>query len=418
MKEVGKLVVFFVVCVVLLSSINFLNASNGTLGENNDNPLLKILYDYAIPFALLISYTLVALGFMVSKIFNSREAEGWAKLELREVLISTMYGALIISFFPVFNSLTDSFSSNTVDKTTEEVFEEVLTTSFVPFRKTLQYSFTFSMIQFLAWAPSATTYIKPWPYIQTSPFYEHRTYLNFFNMFTNTFLPILFAAMISIMGQLIFLNFFEQTIFIFIGLGLFLRSFTLTRKIGGTLLAIVLGIFFLLKLLMVIESTLFITGDFTFPEDESSGFDKIAEMSTILLDGVMKLFNTALFPTYFFSFVDDCTIELGDSPFNRILCMLLAPLVWVFDLIIAFILIVSGVVGFVVSYLTSLFSGIIYFSDLIDTKITSLIAIYADVITFAFFMPILNIVIVIAGIKSLAETFGGDPGIVNMLTFL
>ncbi len=383
-------------------------------------PLIKMLFDYAIPFALLISYLIVALAFMVSKLFNSREAEGWAKIELREVLISTMYGALILSFFPVFNTLIDNFSEATNGKSTEEVFKEVLNLSIVPFRKTLQYSFTFSIIQFLAWSPAATTYIDPWPFISMNPFYEHRTYLNFFNMFTNTFLPILFAAFMSIIGQLIFLNFFEKTIFIFIGLGLFLRSFVLTRKIGGTLLAIVLGMFFILKLLMVIEAGIYVNGSFSFPDDNSSsGFDKIAEMSTMLIEGFMKLTTTINPITYIPSFVSDCTAEMGgDSPINRIFCFLISPIMWIIDMILAFIYLISGVVGFVISYAMSLFSGVLYFSDLIDEKITSLIAIYADVITFAFFMPVLNFIIVIAGIKSLAETFGGDPGIVNMLSFI
>jgi hypothetical protein len=385
-------------------------------GKCAKNPLLEILYGYAIPIALLISYSIVALAFMISKLFNSREAEGWAKIELREVLVSTMYAAIILSAFPIFNNVLDEFSKSQTTLEVDEMFEDVLNVSVLPLRRTLQYTFTLSLLQFLAWSPSATTYLDPWPFLSVQPFYEHRIYLNFFNLFANTFLPIIFAAFISIIGQLIFLSFFEKTIFILIAIGIFLRSFTFTRKMGGTLLAIVLGIFFLLKLLMVIQGTIYLNGSFSFPEEELEHFDKLVQLTTLLFEAFIKLMDTAFLPTWLYSFITDCAADMG--PVGVVICIIIAPIMWVIELIIGLIMLIGGVVGFIVSYFATLFAGVIFFSDLIDGKIVSLIAIYADVVAFAFFMPILNFIIVIAGIKSLAETMGGDPGVINMLSFI
>lgn len=391
-----------------------------------DNELLKILYDYAIPFALLISYSIVALAFMVSKIFSSREAETWAKLELREVLISTMYAAIILSFLPVFNLIVDDFSLRTNGYNVNSIFIQLMDHSFGPIKSTMDYMFMFSSLNWIGWNPSAVVGI---PFMPTMPvvhlnyahFYDSKAFINLFSLFAHTFIPILFSAMVSIMGQIVVLNFFEKALFVFIGLGIAMRSFTFTRKMGGTLLAIVLGLFFLLKLMLVIEASIYtnmglnteikLEGDASF-----EFFEFISQAISLLMEGLLQLFEVINFPLYFYQYISDCIASMGKI--MAVFCIIIAPIMWLIDLIIAIIKIVVGIIFWAFSVISIMLMGVVTITDNIDFVIINSIALYSDVIVFAFFMPVLNFIIIIAGIKSLTETFGGDAAVVNMLTFI
>ena len=389
-----------------------------------ENELLDILYNYAIPFALLISYSIVALAFMASKVFSSREAESWAKLELREVLISTIYAATIISMVPVFDSILSSFSETYTGFPVDEMFINLLDTSFTPVRETVNYLFVFSSFNWIGWNPSGRVGIPFMPVpknfvdLQFTHFYDGKSYINFFSLFAHTFIPILFASMISIMGQIILLNFFEKVLFIFVGLGLALRSFTFTRKMGATLLAVVLGIYFLFKLLLIVESGIYVNMNLnnpvSFPKPDLLFLDELFGGITLLMGGLVKLFEVIGF-AYPIQLFIDCFKSLG--PFGGF-CPLIVPIIHVIDIILAVIQVIGGLISWAISVLIINVMGVVTLTTAVDYVIVNSIALYSDVITFAFFMPILNFIIIIAGIKSLAETFGGDVSVVNMLTFI
>lgn len=397
--------------------------------------LIEIIFDYAIPIALLISYSIVALAFMASKVFNSRDAESWAKIELREVLISTMYAALIISFFPVFTALTNDFvQSTTTYANSERMFIELLDTSFKPVKSTMDYLFMFASLNWVGWNPTAVAGILPQNFygpvlinpvvnLNYSHFYDGKGFINLFSLFAHTFIPILFSAMVSIMGQIVILNFFEKILFVFIGFALAMRSFTFTRKMGGTLLAIILGTFFLFKLLLIIEASVYLNlgldGDIKLTGgSDFQFFEFISSAISLLMEGVLQLFEVINFPVYLYQFVADCVDSMGGNPFAYIICIVIAPFMWIIDLIISIIKIVVGVIFWAVTIVSLSVMGVTTLTDVVNHIIINSIALYSDVITFAFFMPILNFIIIIAGVKSLAETFGGDPTVVNMLSFI
>jgi len=394
--------------------------------------LSDLLYDLAIPFALLISYLIVALAFMASKVFSSREAETWAKIELREVLISTVYALLILSFFPFFNVLIDEFSKTYNGVPHEKMFEQLLDTSFKPIQSTIQYLFTFSTLNWIGWTPSAVGGILPYAppipplsspsavHISSSYIYDGKSFLNFFSLFAHTFIPIVFSAMVSIMGQIVILNFFEKTLFIFVGLALALRSFTFTRKMGGTLLAVILGVFFLFKLLLVIESSVYLNmgldQSLTLEGGAALDFlDTISEGVPLLMDGLLGLLDVSNFPMYFYSFVKDC---MDGNYLLMVLCILIAPIIWLIDLIIAIGKLIAGILTWAFALLAVTLMGVVTLTDAVNSVIVGSIALYSDVMVFALFMPVLNFIIIIAGVKCLAETFGGDVSVVNMLTFI
>lgn len=428
----GKMVVFILMGIVLLSSVIFgytdllLEELDSDEVPSENLEFLKNIFDYAIPIALLISYTIVALGFMVSKVFNSREVENWSKIELREVLISTLYAAIILSFFPFFNAVLDEFSLKTNKITVEEMFIQLIDTTFQPLKSTIDYLFMFSTLNWIGWNPSANAGIPPIPssppIVDTpySHFYNNVSVINVFNLFAQNLFPILFSAITSIIGQIVILHFFEKVLFVFIGLGLVLRSFTFTRKMGGSLLAIVLGLFFLFKLLLVIESNIYISMGLNneielINSSSLNFFNLLSENISYLMEGMLKFFEVINLPMYFYQFISDCIKELKAFGF---LCFIFVFIMWIIDLFIAVIKISIGLIALSFGIISIMLMGVVTISDTMDLIIVSSIALYSDVLVFGFFMPLLNIIIIMAGIKSLAETFGGDVSVINMLTFI
>lgn len=63
--------------LILTLSLSLSLAEGNTLSYEQEkggpNTLTGFIYDYAIPLALIVSYTIIAFGYMVSKIFSSRE---------------------------------------------------------------------------------------------------------------------------------------------------------------------------------------------------------------------------------------------------------------------------------------------------------------------------------------------------------
>jgi len=190
---------------------------------------------------------------------------------------------------------------------------------------------------------------------------------------------------------------------------------------GGTLLAIVLGLFFLLKLMLVIEASIYtnmgLNNEIKLEGDASfEFFEFISQAISLLMEGLLQLFEVINFPLYFYQYISDCIASMGKI--MAVFCIIIAPFMWLIDLIIAIIKIVVGIIFWAFSVISIMLMGVVTITDNIDFVIINSIALYSDVIVFAFFMPVLNFIIIIAGIKSLTETFGGDPAVVNMLTFI
>ncbi len=406
-----------------------------------DTGLESFLFDYGIAIALIISYAIVALGFMGASIFSSRELEIWSRAELREVFMSTVYAALIVAFFPVFDALVNSF---TPDQTYQEVFSSVIHSSVDQLVGLSQFTSFASLLNAISWSPAAyNTFFVSWTY---SFYYAPQTAYSLVMVFASMFMPILITAIISITGQMLLLAFFEKTIHIFIGLALFLRAFTFTRRMGSTLLGIFLGGFLFFKLILVFEAAVYsqlsASGQLTGIDSSGStsseillrdaglnnlgiSMDSTVSSASGLPSDIVNFFSLLNIPVYLWDFfnwlVDQCP-----SGFLRYICIavcvsifpVLGVVVWTFDVLWTIISLVYSVLTSVSAVLSLILSGPGLVGIQIGEAIASQIAMSADMFAYAFFMPFFNIVFVLSGMKALVEAFGGDESVVNMLTFI
>jgi len=415
--------------LILSLSLSFAVEQNNPLfyeqEKGEPNSLTGFIYDYAIPLALVVSYTLIALGFMVSKIFSSREMEIWSRVELREAFISTLYAGLIVSLVPVFNVLVNSFAG------TEDymhLFSTVINTSF---RKLMDYSLYVATITFLngiSWSPTAFFTLFGIYNTSFSIYFTPQSVYSLVMTFSMTFVPILLGGIISILGQYTLLLFLEKSLYVFLGLGLLLRAFTFTRRMGSTLIGIFLGGFIFLKFALVIEAAIYgnlvASGQFTEASNE-----KILDITTPnLIQPIAHLFDLLILPKYLVQFclwLNDEVACWHYGPWAGMCyafvwssCWIIGQIVWVFDVILTAINLFVALFQTAAMVLELIILGPGKIGMDIADKIATQIAVSSDELVIAYFFPIFNIIFTLIGITAFVQALGGDETVVNMLTFL
>ncbi|MEM0437848.1 MAG: hypothetical protein QXU54_00950, partial [Candidatus Micrarchaeia archaeon] len=270
-------------------------------------------------------------------------------------------------------------------------------------------------------------------------YYNVLQQLMLFSIFSNVFLPILFAAVVSIIGQYSLLLFLEQSLYVFVGLGLLLRAFTLTRRMGSTIIAIFLGGFIFFKLALAIETPIILEMNKYSPTDKMFNIplgliDPMAggKLAIATIVGVTSkyLLEGLYYPTMSMTcFYISNAICAGTGP-GYPLCMAITQgFCWtvlfpflIFPLMIASIYV--GMIGTVIGMLAQIFLAFggalvpTLMAHMIADEIATQIAANSDLMAFAFFIPVFNIIFVLAGVKALVEAMGGDETVVHMLTFI
>ncbi|MCX8205786.1 MAG: hypothetical protein N3H30_00995 [Candidatus Micrarchaeota archaeon] len=396
--------------------------------------LSDLIYNGAIPIALVISYSIIALAYMASKVFMSHELGAWSMVELREALVSTLYACLILALIPPMNALIESLGGTEgFTEISNRIIERAITKISVLVGQTSAFSF----LQIAGWSPSAgyPLHEAGIDMIYLMLFYNPFMVLYLFNQFTNAMLPIMFSAVISIVGQFVLLRFLEQSLYILVGLGLLLRAFTFTRRMGSTVIAIFLGGFIFLKLALSIEAAIFANmpvtdKDVLLPDKMIDPFGMpglmISTLGIYFLEDYYALLLTFCTALTFIS----CSAAgpwflvcwSSVYPFCQ---FVIYPIVHLITYMVTVAAIVLNLIGAIVTLLTAMGIGIaalgggpIIAADMVSDLITEQIAVNSDIMALAFFMPLFNIVFVLAGVKALVEAMGGDEAVVHMLTFI
>jgi len=405
--------------LLLLILFSAVSASTAVpLEGQGEGTLSRFLYDYAIAIALIVSYSVVALGHMAARIFTSRELEVWSNIELREAFMSTAYAGLIVAFFPAFDALINSFSGGSY----QAIFVQVISTSVDKIVGTSAYVAMAALLNAVSWTPSA--YFTMFGAFNNSYsfYYAPQSVYSLAMVFAGNFVPILISAILSISAQFLVLSFLEKTIYIFIGLALFLRAFVFTRRMGSTLMGVFLGAFLFLKLALVFEAAVFenlkASGQMASSSIEMGGAN--------LIGPIVNFFELLLLPLYLVDFClwfDDPCLKAGPwmgtcYGIAWTICWVIGLIVWVIDLIVTLINLFVAVFEAAYVILKTVMIGPGLIAKQIAVEISIQIASASDTLVFGFFMPIFNVIFVIAGIKALVEAFGGDEAVVNMLTFI
>jgi len=188
--------------------------------------------------ALAISYLTVSIAYMLSRAFHLPRMEAWARMEYRELIVSVILIAGVAFGITLVNAANAQFSGGAdifqssyeyLDRSAEEmmgVYEKLLIADrYVA--KMASFYYNIAVPLFLATAT-----------FSQSP----RGGISVLSMMIAVGLDTLSAGVFLQMSQKVLLQFFEENSFRWLlPLGIVLRTFGFTRKLGATLMAIAIG---------------------------------------------------------------------------------------------------------------------------------------------------------------------------------
>ncbi len=419
-----------VLMAIFLLSIMPTFAQSNYQYEQASGVMSGFLYNYGIAIALMVSYALIGLGFMASKIFSSRETEIWSRAELREAFISTLYVGLVVLLIPVFNTLVDSFLVQPASQehyTYTQIFSSVIDTALQKVVELSLFMGQAGVMSAIGWTPTAfNTYFGAVSWT-ASLYYTPQSVYSLVFVFAGIFSPVLIMGIFSITSQFLILIFLEKSLYVFLGLAIFLRAFVFTRRMGSTMFAIFLGGFLFLKLALVFEagvySNLAASGQMADPNKESI----LDPAAGNLVSPIGKLFNMLFIPKYVIDFCQwfDTPCDKADAPWNYVCyyvawsyCWIFALIIWVYDLIATLLNLLLETVLTAKTILAAILGGPGLIGTMIAGKISTQIAVSSDIMVLAYFLPFFNMIFTLTGIIALTQALGGDESVVNMLTFI
>ncbi|MFH1286008.1 MAG: hypothetical protein ABIH99_05500, partial [Candidatus Micrarchaeota archaeon] len=218
--------------------------------------------------ALLISFFIVAIAYMIAEFMRSPELNAWAKSELYEVMISafivgSLFGLILLAN-GVAMEFTDNqgtlFGSGSVGSKFIDSMSGATGKVTLLYLQLLGWDFTVSIASSLS-----TSFIPPFlpplgiiTFISFTPFgglipVAHALYF---------FSDMVFMTWFIFAAQGVLLNFFQEHMFrFFLPLGIVLRTFPLSRKLGSTLIALAIVTYVVYPLSLVFNSYIIDVGN-------------------------------------------------------------------------------------------------------------------------------------------------------------
>lgn len=206
---------------------------------------------------MLISFFMAVTVYMVSTVFGHKGLYTWAKTELVQTLMSAIIIGLTFSLFIMFNQAMrmEYPSSCTTDDCHITMARDYLSRTYDNVREVNKDILTANNNYLIA--SSLSFFIEfnaaEWKTLNFTPFAG-------FGMISDTLgtvFDILVKVLMLLKAQEFFLLFIQVTLFpVLLTLGIILRTFWFTRKLGGLLLAIGITLYSLYPLIYVLAETM------------------------------------------------------------------------------------------------------------------------------------------------------------------
>lgn len=354
-----------------------------------------------VVLALLIGYFLAALGYMAASFFRMPELEAWAKNELAEVSASAFFAANAIFFIGLIDAAAvelmgkDYFTMaanflNLLSGETTAIMAELMRAQFI-----LGFSSMLG-VQFGMQIPVVIGFIVPgiaaYPLVGAGVITTAlATYGNAATM-----------SLMSALGMAVLLEFINRyALTVMLPAGIVLRCFTLTRRLGATLMAIAVGLYVFYPLSLAWNGMIY--GNVERPNAGGVSF--------------MSIINNIVDPTPFLEI-------FGGPPFRRfcvhwydwVWCWWYAIIWWIINMVIAFIqLTIALAMLYLVGLATTPIGGIgviayDYFVGLIPSMMRTMAG--------AFLFPLIDLIIVVTAIRSISPAIGGETRITGLVEFI
>ena len=363
--------------------------------------------------ALLVGYLVVALLLMASSILHSPELNAHARREFVEVSASAWFVGNIIFFAVVLDILLMDVAGGSYMQTADQYTSRLSVELLNAFGKMVKAEFGIGLLQYLGGkTPTfgtseayAGTITPPFVTIlivtiaarlSFSPFYGMSILANLIGTGAN----FISFALFSVIGQKVLLQFVAETGFrIFLPIGVVLRCFTLTRRLGATIMAFAVGMYIVYPTTLVMNNEIY-NSVAPLPKTEYWG-----SLPFKLLD-----FNELTKPFFGPRFKDFCK-HWYDYPW----CWIRALVQWVWDMIEGFF----RIIGFMLAAVAGIFypgvgkmaqSGFDQYADMMPWMMQPIVA--------AFLFPVLDFIVVITAIRSLSVALGGEVRITGLAEFI
>ncbi len=306
----------FILILFFFALIPILNADYSSFTDLESSLSTLALY---VGLALLASTGIVSIAWMTASFFNHDGIKAYAKAEIFEIIYSAVLLVLIFAMFSVFDSAISAsvgsiYSTKTINEVTSLAHNDAAYSS-IPVH--FQYSKYFLESLFnegvifnanlYSWY--SITGVLEDIYLSVDLFWEQRGLINynplkgFFHM-GNSIKMQVFDLVIKVLVitkfQEIFFHVFLYGVFpAFLGAGLVLRSFQATRKLGGLMIALALGFYFIFPLAYMLGGMIY---------DGSDGMYKSIKTSV----------DTSLSPNYIGTSINsNMAGEIEDTVENR-----------------------------------------------------------------------------------------------------
>ncbi len=423
----------------------------------------QLILNNILPLSLMISYLMVAIILAIARITRSPVWESYFREELHQAVISSFYLVGLLLLLPILDSFVD------VDYIVSN-FEPMVRVAVNLPVKMISINYAISLMNSLMFSPTGNVQY-PFVSIGTSIYYNPISalqYLSSLFLFNSQF--VLFGAAFSMISQLFALSFVKLFLPMFLALGLMFRAFSYTRTIGNTLLGVMLGSYFMFGLAMSVEGELINSilidwhvsnnfgtdpvgglanpclGVFThtvgseeFYSDLYSCYDKkvtssldevmgndVAEMAVaggnLMISASMKIFSLLNPFTYIYDFCLTQRDHFCDNWLCKLAwgayCIVLGLIAWVAEFASALSALLAGIEGLLIGTVGAYANTPLDYADLYASTFSDSLALASPVLVMAFFTPFLNIMLIMAGARSMVEAFGGDVSIVDMFMFI
>ncbi|MFH1285632.1 MAG: hypothetical protein ABIH99_03540 [Candidatus Micrarchaeota archaeon] len=357
--------------------------------------------------SIVIGYLIVAISYMIASFMRSSEFEAWAKNEMSEVTLSALYVANILMFVGFANILLGSemiggaFHVSVPASCAGQnylcianYYLDTLGTDLIRiFGTNLEVMFPLSMVSSISL--DFCVIVIPTGVVNIGICAGEMFFGGFgmVSMAVSSATNMITLGLFSVFMQKILLQFFSTTMFkYFLPIGVFLRTFSLTRKMGATLMAVAIGLYVVYPLALIMNYQIYsAVPKFAVPAASSNiGM-------TLQAGSWMSVFGGP---------------DFSSCGGWNIFCWLKVIIQWAAALVGAF----ASLLAFTVSTLVQLIAyggpgkaaadTFEYYADMIPHAMQPMVA--------ALFLPALDLLLVVTAIRAISPAIGGETNITGL----
>lgn len=256
-----------------------------------------------IVYLLLLAMTgIVAIVYMVGNFISNDNVRAWAKSEIFEIIYSAVLFLMLYMLLPMSENVIKEPVQSMFTPQTNKLMEAAQTSeAYKVLPVHIQYSkfflsrlfddsvkFNFDVYQSYTW----TAYLTDisigldalWQSRSNLDYNPLRGFFNMGNIIKREIFNFVVKVSIITKFQEVFLQVISSAVFpIFVGAGILLRSFYFTRKLGGLLMAMAIGLYFIFPMAYILAGSVY---------DYTGGFQKgVASVNVKFSPGADALFN-------------------------------------------------------------------------------------------------------------------------------